>query len=93
MIIPPVIRIGINTIMVVQKPMADIDSDCNGGWAHWEKNVLYLANDMPEDRKMETFFHEILHFINVYLPEEQVTFLSSSILQVIRDNKLDFLKK
>lgn len=90
--IPTTIKIGTQTIMVIEKPMSDIDSTCNGGWAHWEKNVLYLANDMPQDRKKETFLHEIFHFINVYLPEEQITFLASTVLSMLVDNNLNFLE-
>ncbi len=91
MVIPTTLKIGANTITVIRKPMCEIDSDCNGGWAHWEKNTLYLADDMPEDREAEVFLHEILHFINVYLEEEQVTYISGLLLQVMRDNKINFL--
>lgn len=89
--IPQVIKVNANTITVVLKPKDEIDSEDNGGWAHWERNVLYLANDIPEDRQAELFLHEILHFVNVYLTEEQVTYLSGALLDVMRRNKINFL--
>lgn len=85
------LTIGANTIEVVLKPLAEIDSDCNGGWARWEHNQLIIASDIPEDRQAEIYLHEILHFINVYLEEEEVTYLSGALLSVIRNNKLSFL--
>lgn len=74
------------TVKVTQKPLAEIDSDCNGGWARWEHNELIIANDVPQDRKELLLLHETLHFVNVYLTEEQVTYLSESLYQIVKDN-------
>ena len=52
--------------------------------------MLVLASDMPEDRTAVAFLHEILHFVNTYLEEKEVTFISEGLMQVIRDNDLDF---
>lgn len=90
MIIPSELKIGSQTVKITQKPLAEIDSDCNGGWARWEHNELILANDIPKDRQEVVFFHEIIHFINIYIPEEAATYLSEAFYQVMKDN--NFLK-
>jgi hypothetical protein len=86
--IPKQLKIGSQIIIVTQKPLDSIDSECNGGWARWEQNELILASNLPQDRKEQVFIHEILHFINIYLEEETVTYLSECIYQVFRDNKI-----
>ncbi len=91
MIFPSELKIGAQRVKVTLKPLAEIDSDCNGGWARWEQNELLIASDIPEDRQALIFMHEIFHFMNVYLPEEQITFLTESFFQVLRDNQLQFL--
>ena len=88
MIIPKEIRIGSQTIKVSLIPQAHIDSDCNGGWANWEHNHLMIASDMPQERIEQVFIHEVLHFINVYLSEEQCTYLAEGIYAFLKDNKL-----
>lgn len=89
--IPETIKIGANIITVVLKPHYAIDSTCNGGWAMWEKNTLILADDMPEDRTATTLLHEILHFLNIYFEEKEATNISEGLMQIIRDNNIDFL--
>lgn len=86
--IPETIRVGSQTIKVIQKPLAEIDSDCNGGWARWEHNEIIIANDIPRERMEYIFLHEVLHFVNVYLTEEEVTYLAEAMYQINRDNKL-----
>lgn len=91
--IPNKIKIGACIIIIERRPHREIDSECNGGWAMWEENKLILADDMPEDREAVTFLHEILHFINIYLEEKEATFISEGLMQVIRDNGIEFTKK
>lgn len=90
MVIPKVLYIGTQTIKVTLKPLSEIDSDCSGGWARWEQNELIIANDIPEDRQFYLFWHEVLHFINVYFSEKEATYLAECICQVLKDN--DFVK-
>ena len=90
--IPDKLKIGANEVLVTRRPFAQIDAEGNGGIAFWEQNVLALADDMPEDRTAVAFLHEILHFINTYLEEKEATFISEGLMQVIRDNNLDFRK-
>jgi hypothetical protein len=89
--IPKQIKIGANIVTVQRRPFAQIDAEGNGGIAFWEQNILVLASDMPEDRTAVAFMHEICHFINTYLEEKEVTFISEGLMQVIRDNKINFL--
>lgn len=88
MLIPGKIKIGSQTITVTLTPACNIDSDCNGGWAKWEYNHLLIASDMPRERIEQVFIHEVLHFINVYLSEEQCTYLAEGMYAFLRDNDL-----
>lgn len=88
--IPDRIKIHANEITIKRVPHSQIDLEGNGGQALWEQNILILADDLPEDRTAVSFLHEILHFINTYLEEKEATFISEGLMQVIRDNDLDF---
>lgn len=88
--IPSKIKIGTQTIKVTLTPAVNIDSDCNGGWAKWEQNHLLLASDMPQERIEQVFLHEVFHFINVYLTEEQCTYLAEGMYGFLKDNKINF---
>lgn len=91
--IPNSIKVGANIISITKKPLIKSDEEHNGGWFDWESNQMFIATDMPEDRTATCFLHEILHAMNMYLEEQEVTFLSESLIQVIRDNNLDFRKE
>lgn len=88
--IPTQLKIGANTVSVTLVKPADIDNEHNGGSASWEQNKIQLANDMPQDRTGTALLHEILHLVNIYLTEEETTYLSESLYQVLHDNKLEF---
>jgi hypothetical protein len=90
MIIPEKLKIHAQTVVIHHIPFNEIDCEGNGGRAIWEKNVIQLGEDMPEDRTAVSFLHEILHMVNTYLDEKECTFVSEGLLQVIRDNNLDF---
>ena len=90
MIIPESLKIHAQKIEVCLVPIDQIDREGNGGRAIWEQNIIQLGIDMPEDRTAVSFMHELLHFINTYLEEKECTFISEGLLQVIRDNNLDF---
>lgn len=92
MYIPDKIKFNGQVVEVVKKPLAEIDSECNGGWCMWEQNKLIIANDIPESRQAEILLHELLHFGNVYLEEEQVTWITGFIFGVMRENNLNFLE-
>lgn len=86
--IPNKLKIGGQKVRIIQKKLIDIDSDHSGGTADWERNEIRIASDIPQDRKECVLIHEILHMINVYLTEEEVTYLSEALYQVLKDNKL-----
>lgn len=88
--IPKLVKIGANTFKISRGSFRR-ESDMDGGSVEWESNLMFLADDMPEDREATCFLHEILHGLNIYLTEEQVTYLSEGLMQVIRDNKINFL--
>ena len=88
--IPESLKIHAQKIEVRLVPIDQIDREGNGGRAIWEQNVIQLGADMPEDRTAVSFMHELFHFINTYLEEKECTFISEGLLQVIRDNNLDF---
>lgn len=52
--------------------------------------------ELSEMNIAETFLHEIIHHVEykqgLELKEHQITALACGILQVIRDNKLDFME-
>lgn len=84
--IPKSLKIGGHIITIEQRPLVEIDSECNGGWAIWEQNKIIIANDIPENRQMEILIHEVLHFVNIYMEEETVTYISSILAQIWYDN-------
>lgn len=86
--IPKSLKIGGHIILIEQRPLVEIDSDCNGGWAIWEKNKIVIASDIPETRKLEILIHEVLHFVNIYMDESDVTYLAGNLNQIILDNDL-----
>ena len=89
--IPNKIKICANTF-TINRGSFRTESEQDGGSCEWEENKIFIADDMPEDREATIFLHEILHGLNIYLTEEQVTYLSEGLMQVIRDNNLDFRK-
>ena len=88
--IPTTLKIGANTITIKRVGLTESDADQNGGWFEWEKNQMCIARGMPEDREATCFLHEIIHALNIYIPEREVTALSEGLMQVIRDNNLNF---
>lgn len=89
--IPSSLKIGGHTVEIEQRPLIEIDSECNGGWAIWEKNKIVIASDIPESRQLEILMHEILHFVNIYMDESDVTYLSSILFQIWDDNRSSLL--
>lgn len=89
--IPAILKIGANSINIKRVTLTESDADQNGGWFEWEKNQMCIAKGMPEDREATCFLHEIIHALNIYIPEREVTALSEGLMQVIRDNNLNFL--
>ena len=88
--IPEKLKIHAQTVVIHPIPFNEIDCEGNGGRAIWEQNIIQIGKDLPEDRTAVSLLHEILHMVNTYLDEKECTFVSEGLLQVIRDNNLDF---
>lgn len=73
----------------------DTDVDRNlMGRLSYDTAQIYIRNDLPIDKKMETLLHEVLHavYMNSGLQpgdeeEKVVTALSSGLYQFLKDNK------
>lgn len=88
--IPSSVKVG-SCVYRIERRSYQTESDMDGGYCDWENNVIFVASNMPEDRQAVTFLHELLHAINIYLSEVEVTAISEGLMQVIKDNKIDFL--
>ena len=73
----------------------DTDVDRNlMGRLSYDTAQIYIRNDLPIDKKMETLLHEVMHavYMNAGLQpgdeeEKVVTALSSGLYQFLKDNK------
>lgn len=73
----------------------DTDVDRNlMGRLSYDTAQIYIRNDLPIDKKMETLLHEVMHtvYMNAGLQpgdeeEKVVTALSSGVYQFLKDNK------
>lgn len=87
--IPKKLKINGNIINVVRGLRGEHGGeDQDGGWSDWEGNEIFVATDMSQTRQEAVLLHEIIHQINVYIPEREAMALSESLYQVLRDNKL-----
>lgn len=71
----------------------DVDRNLMGRLAY-DTAQIYIRNDLPIDKKMETLLHEVMHavYMNAGLQpgdeeEKVVTALSSGLYQFLKDNK------
>ena len=86
--IPSKLKIGGNVISIIRGQRPESGTDQDGGWSSWEDNEIFIADDMPQSRQETALLHEIFRQINVYLDEKEVTYLSESLYQVLKDNHL-----
>jgi hypothetical protein len=96
--IPSTVKIGAQEFEVVWTDSVDGDQL---GLTKSHLNRLEIARNVdgekiPEGSLVDTFMHEVLHAISttygLELRERQVAGLAGGLLQVIRDNRLDFRK-
>jgi hypothetical protein len=102
--IPLSIKIGAHTVSVEMPDSNEEIGDKTGedlGDTLLAQNRIrvcakYDGDDVPESMMAEVFLHEILHYVLYQaghgLCEQEVTAAASGLLQVIRDNNLDFRK-
>jgi hypothetical protein len=98
MIIPDKIKILGKQITVRKAPPSEIEDvgDWDGAW-HLIRIRHNNDPEYPEDKVSEAFLHEIIEALNdlleLKLKHRVRTALSEGLFQIIRDNKLDFVKE
>lgn len=85
--IPKILKIGGHYITVRVTP--DVPND-NCGQFDIKKNEMLLHSEQEPTQLEASLIHEIMHAINITLPEDQVEFISQALYQVIKDNNLVF---
>lgn len=87
--IPKKIKIGAHTfeVLLVER----VDDEDNVGECCSSDCVIKIQKNQTESQIAKTLLHEIVHASDAHLTEPQVDRLGHILLQVLRDNKLDFL--
>jgi len=89
--IPETVKVGpFNFTITMMKTLEEL------GCTFYDKQEIWIRDDLSEDGARETFFHEVLHAISlVYcndeLSESHIRQMSIGLYQVLKDNNL--LKK
>lgn len=88
--IPKKLKIGGHDVKVrFTETMQGDYPNASGGWTE-ALNLIEIRKSLAGSQKEVTLIHEILHAINYNFTEEQVEFLSQTLYQVLKDNKLYF---
>ena len=83
--IPNQIKIGGLTYKI------EIMKECEGwGKAITGKQIIQLESDQTKEHMEVTLLHEILHAINIEIPETTIHNIANGLYQVIKDNRLKF---
>lgn len=62
--IPLTVKVGAVTYDVVEKPFIEIESNRNyQGACRYADTRIELLDDLSDERKVDTFFHELTHAI------------------------------
>jgi uncharacterized protein YpuA (DUF1002 family) len=98
--IPRSVKISSHRIKVKIRKKVTGEMADTFGFANLTHNEIVLRSHLggkpvPESVKAETFLHEIIHHVSsnygISLTEKEVQQLGTTLLQVIRNNKLNFL--
>jgi len=94
--IPKKIKVGPHVYKVVRKKkIIDENGDELRGECRAEERVILIQSGLKNTRLCETFLHEIVHAIDeenqMELGENRVNIIGLNLMQIIVDNKLDFL--
>lgn len=84
--IPTKIKIGAITYNILLTNPEDLNEDM--GEISLKRNEIRINNSIPENQQEVALWHEILHGINMDLPDANIEFLAQAIYQVIKENKL-----
>lgn len=91
--IPDKIKIGGHWITVEKVTDKELQSDL-GSFSNWYQCIQINQADTCENLQAETLLHEILEAIKIKyeitIKHQDLSIISQTIFQVIRDNKLDF---
>lgn len=98
--IPDTIKIGAHIVrIIIAEEVFDKDRVPCAGMSYPYINEIQIAQqyakkELPESAIADTLLHETLHIVSeiygIGLREAQVMAIAGALLQVIRDNKLDF---
>jgi len=93
--IPKLIRVGGHDITI--KLVKSDDMKQSGDYDTWYDVIRINMDSLPESSQAEILLHEILEAIskkyNLELEHKTLTIISESLFAIIRNNKLDFIKK
>ena len=79
------LKIGGQTWEVKDVPAGELGE--SAGECDSSTNTIKLMAGMPEEPRRHKLLHEALHAINIEMDEETIEFLTSSIEQLLVDNK------
>lgn len=79
--IPTKLKVGGHTYKIIFADLEDL------GKTDRVKNIIYIDKSLPENQKIVTLFHEILHTFNNEMPHTLVDSLAEQTYALIKDNK------
>lgn len=86
--IPETIKVGGHKVRI-ERVMQIEEGRSVGQWEP-KKNLIMIDKSIPQSQMEVTLLHEIMHALNIALPEQDVEFLSQGLYQVLVDNQLSF---
>ncbi|MEC5422112.1 hypothetical protein QGM71_01220 [Virgibacillus sp. C22-A2] len=95
--IPSKVKVAGIEYDVLQKPTVDKNATL-AGICNWGFSEIEIKEDIPQDRKEETFIHELLHAIHYEAgydtqDEDMINRVGKVLYQVLKDNDLRFGNK
>ncbi len=87
--IPTTLKIGAITWQVKQVPSSEIDCvDHTSGDQSEVTQTIRISQELSQEMKEVTLFHEVLHCIDNQLDHDLVELLSQALYQVLVENNL-----
>ena len=87
--IPKKLKIGGHIIKIDMSKTLENDN----GEADFKTNTIKICKDIPQDQKESTLLHEIIHFCNTTIGDDNnhhtiIDSLAEQLYQVLKDNKM-----
>lgn len=57
------------------------------GECRYDKNVIYIHKDIPDEQAWLTLWHEVWHAANSQMSEEHVEWLANATYSILKENK------